>query len=41
MYAIMPLVEITFEGYNQPYSVYQEINESSVNVCGDLFYGSC
>jgi hypothetical protein len=36
MYAIMPLAEITLEHYNHTYSVYQEINESSVNVLGVL-----
>jgi hypothetical protein len=42
MYAIMPLTEITLEDYNHTYSVYHEINESSVNVRGDLlFYGGC
>jgi len=38
----MPLAEITLESYNHTYSVYQEINESSVNVRGALLlYGGC
>ena len=38
----MPLAEITLERCNHSYSVYQEINESSVNVRGVLLlYGGC